>query len=60
MEKLMNLDNNQGDCVEHAQVKIPFSNIALKEVEAAMNFMRSGRANGPTSSEYIYNRVVYI
>lgn len=37
------------DCVEHAQVKGPLSNIEVEEVEAAMKQLKSGKTSGPTS-----------
>lgn len=47
MEKLVNVENEWGDCVKHGQ-EVPVSNIELEEVEAATKHMKSEKASLPT------------
>ena len=48
MEKLMNVENALGDCVEHPEVEVPLKMITSEEIELALRDMKNGKAGGPT------------
>ena len=50
MEKLMNVENVWGDCIEHVNVEDPVSMIEVEKAETALKHMASKKASGPTGA----------